>query len=244
MNRLEVVKDVLRRTTPGAVAAFRMARLFVANRRMSLGNVFTDIFARNDWGSAESRSGPGSELDATGSVRRALPALLSELQVRILLDVPCGDLHWMKEVALDTIRYIGADIVPELIADNATRFRSTLREFIVLDLTRGPLPQADLVLCRDCFIHFSYRHIRNALRTIRASGSTYLLATTNPRVRQNHDIITGSYRPINLERPPFGFPPPIRYLAESPVRGPGPGDERHQREDCLGLWRIRDLPSE
>ena len=42
--------------------------------------------------------------------------LLSRRRVRSILDAPCGDFYWMKEVALCDIDYIGADIVEEIIA--------------------------------------------------------------------------------------------------------------------------------
>src|SRR5215213_5906369 len=75
---------------------------------------FTDIYRRNLWGEAESVSGSGSTMAETEDIRGYLPELLQRLGARSLLDIPCGDFHWMKTVDLGIDRYIGADIVPEL----------------------------------------------------------------------------------------------------------------------------------
>ena len=61
---------------------------------------FERIYSANEWGSNESRSGLGSNLDLTHQVRRALPPLLRGLAVKSMLDAPCGDYNWMPHVDL------------------------------------------------------------------------------------------------------------------------------------------------
>ena len=61
-------------------------------------SVFTRIYATNEWGSAESVSGFGSTLRETRVVRQVLPALVARYGVQTLLDIPCGDCHWMREI--------------------------------------------------------------------------------------------------------------------------------------------------
>jgi len=43
---------------------------------------------------------------------------LQSLQIKTLLDAPCGDGNWINKVDLSGITYIGADIVPEIIETN------------------------------------------------------------------------------------------------------------------------------
>ena len=76
---------------------------------------FQRIFEENTWGNTESVSGEGSNLDRTAVLRAKLPALLARHGVQSMLDAPCGDFYWMKEVPLGDIDYTGADIVPEII---------------------------------------------------------------------------------------------------------------------------------
>lgn len=74
------------------------------------GATFTSIYRNNGWGSLESRSGAGSTLASTANIRRELPGLVERLNIRTLLDAPCGDFNWMKEVALPAGCTISAPI--------------------------------------------------------------------------------------------------------------------------------------
>ncbi|NTX65620.1 class I SAM-dependent methyltransferase [Myxococcus sp. CA051A] len=190
---------------------------------------FSRIYQHNFWLDSESRSGPGSTLKATESIRRELPEVLRKAQARTMLDVPCGDFNWMQHVELDLEQYIGADIVPDLIALNQQRHGSERRQFIVRDLIQDDLPKVGLVMVRDLFIHLSYRNIFRALANLRRSGTEHLLATTHVGLSRNEDIVTGLWRPVNLRLAPFHFPEPI-HLVEDAHKG------RH-----MGLWRFADL---
>lgn len=125
-------------------------------RGLSLEEAFTRIHATNLWGAAESRSGLGSEHEATSVLRAALPELLRAVGATSLLDVPCGDFAWLGHVDLGPVEYVGADIVAVIVDRNAARYASPKRRFVRLDLTRDPLPPADVVLCRDCLVHLSF----------------------------------------------------------------------------------------
>ena len=87
------------------------------------------------------------------------------------MDLPCGDYGWMRRIELPVARYIGADLLPELIRPLQERFGGGGRSFVVLDLTRDPLPEADLLLCRDCLVHLSFGDIRRALGNVLRRGS-------------------------------------------------------------------------
>ncbi len=206
-------------------------------KRMPMPSVFFEIYEKQVWGSQESVSGVGSELRHTAAIRQQLPILVRELNARSLLDAACGDFNWMKEVELDTDRYVGIDIVPELIAKNKERFGRGSREFQSRDITKDKLPRVDLILCRDCLIHLSFERALAALRNFKRSGSRYLLTTTYPAVEQNRDAFTGAWHPLNLELAPFSFPKPIKTLSESRERGDGTMTGK-----SLGLWKLDDLP--
>lgn len=197
--------------------------------------VFTRIHDRNDWRGGESISGPGSDREATAELRRALPALLAELGVRTLLDAPCGDFHWMSETPLALEAYVGVDIVAAVIAANQERYAAPGRTFRRLDLLADPLPRADLVLCRDALVHFSFRDIERSLAAFRGSGAAWLLTTTFPALGENRDIVTGEWRPIHLELAPFRLPPAARLLNEGFT-----GDGGRYADKSLGLWRLAD----
>ena len=202
--------------------------------------VFRDIYRRHHWSGSESASGAGASLDQTRELRRSLPALLRELGVATMLDLPCGDYGWMRALELPVERYIGADLLPEVVEPLQVAFGDDRREFRVLDLTRDRLPSAELLFCRDCLVHLTYADIRRALRNAVESGIPYILTTTFPRCEANEDIVTGDWRAIDLERAPFHLPVPMRMLEEGCTEGGGVFADK-----SLGLWRtedLRDLP--
>jgi hypothetical protein len=206
----------------------------LAYRGRSPEETFTNIYRRNRWGDVESRSGAGSNREQTAAVRAALPRLLRELGCCRLLDIPCGDFYWMNLVELEA-EYIGGDIVPELVGCNQRLFGGQRRRFVRLDIVHDSLPSADVLLCRDCLVHLSHDQVKDAMRNVKRSAITYLLTTTFVRREANADIPTGEWRPLNLQRPPFDFPPPLRLIDE---QCPHP----EFRDKALGLWRVADIP--
>jgi len=215
--------------------------VIVTQRNLFLGfkstcEVFTEVYVKGLWGIRESRSGTGSNLEQTKTIRDRLPTLLGELKVRKLLDAPCGDFYWLKEVELDLDEYNGGDIVRELIEENRKRYKGPGRKFTVLDIIEDEIPRVDLVLCRDCLVHFSFRDISSALDNIKKSGSTYLLTTTFRRRAENEEIYTGQWRPLNLQQAPFNFPEPINLINENCTI-----DNGLYADKCLGLWKLSDL---
>lgn len=148
-----------------------------------------------------------------------------------------GPVRWMQHVNLVGIDDLGGDIVPELIKANQRVQSRPGVSFQVVDLIKGPVPKADVVLVRDCLVHLSYEHIAAALANIAQSGSTWLLTTTFPDTPANEDIATGEWRAIDLTKAPFALPHPERLVEE------GQAHLKGQRSDkMLGLWRISDLP--
>ncbi len=106
-------------TKHGLIRTFKRKMRDRIRYRGTTEEVFTRHYRRNFWGSNESRSGPGSELQSTENIRRSLPDLIQNFGVRRLLDVPCGDFNWMQHVISTTnVEYIGGDIVKELVETN------------------------------------------------------------------------------------------------------------------------------
>lgn len=198
--------------------------------------IFTEIYSGNRWGGKDSVSGRGSDIHQTAKIARELPALFRAFDISSVLDIPCGDFHWMKSVDLGNIEYIGADIVRELIDSNRDKYARDGVTFQHLNLIRDKLPKVDLILCRDCLVHFSFRDVFWALRNFNDSDSAYLLSTTFVDRQDNQDILTGEWRVLNLMRPPFMFPEPVRLLDEECTE-----DDGNFRDKALGLWRIADV---
>lgn len=189
--------------------------------------LFTKYYLANSWGSLESKSGIGSTLEHTARLRAQLPDFFREYRVKSILDAPCGDFNWFKHVHRPCINYIGGDIVRPLVELNNRLYADKYTRFLSIDITKDPLPAADVWLCRDALFHLSERDIYLALSNFLRSDIPYLLTTTFPGENENRDIPTGSFRMINLEKNPFCFEPPLTVLVDS-VEG--------WQTRLLGLW--------
>lgn len=205
-------------------------------RTMTTEEIFTEIFKTNSWLGKTSVSGSGSDPDQTQHIEVELPKLFRRLTVSTLLDIPCGDFSWMRRVDLSEIKYLGADIVNELISVNATQYGSDNISFTRTNMITDHLPRVDVILCRDGLVHLSFDDIRRALSNICNSGSTYLLTTTFPARNSNEDIKTGSWRPLNLQIAPFNFPTPQWIIVEGCTENDGAF-----RDKSLALWEINEI---
>jgi hypothetical protein len=217
--------------------ASRALRRLVPWRRTSTSeqrSTFTEIFRANAWESAESVSGRGSTQARGMDFRASLVSLLDAYAIQSILDAPCGDCTWMRDVLEERpLQYTGVDIVEALIAENVRTHGTATRRFLCLDMSRDDLPAADLVLCRDGLVHLSFADARAAIRNFRRSGARYLLTTTFVGRARNTDTPTGGWRPLNLEAAPFGFPAPLALVDE---RCPQAGGAYHDKH--LGLWDL------
>lgn len=199
---------------------------------MSMQDTFSEIHHKNHWKGEESLSGGGSSREQTDILITKLPEILREFNIDSMLDLPCGDFSWMKHLDLPSeICYIGADIVPELIADNKQKYANAQRRFSILDITSDPLPEVDLLFCRDCLVHLSFADIHRAWDNICGHEIPYLFTTTFPLCETNEDITTGDWRPLNLEAEPFRLPEPTLIISEDCTEGAG-----LYRDKSMALW--------
>ena len=201
------------------------------NRGADVRTIFESIHDNNLWHSGESKSGFGSELDRTRSLRLLLEQWLSKHQgdIASLLDAPCGDFNWMKEVQFPkNVRYIGGDIVRSLTNDNNRAYGSEHRSFINLDIITDPIPHADAWLCRDVLFHFPFKEGRKVVEQFYGSQCKYFMSTTYSDSMNDRDIEFGWFRPINLSKAPYNLGEPVELWRDAPENEPN---------RYLGIWR-------
>lgn len=69
-----------------------------------------------------------------------------------MIDAPCRDFNWMKEISKNTELYIWIDIVDEIIKTNKKKYPLNNVQFFHIDITKDRLPTGVLILCRDCLV--------------------------------------------------------------------------------------------
>ena len=186
--------------------------------------IFEKIIKENAWsrGRTESPCGPGSSIKYTENLRLHFPLLVEKFNIKSILDAPCGDFNWMKLVVptLD-VDYTGADIVSALIENNIDLYKTDKIKFEVLDITKDKLPNADLMVCRDCLFHLSNDSIKLFLDNFLTSDIKYLLTTThyNNADFKNTDIKDGNFRLLDLFSAPFDFDKDVLYQIDDWIAG-------------------------
>ncbi|TBG24185.1 glycosyltransferase [Rhizobium leguminosarum] len=227
---------VLKALVPGRIA--RSSETVNASLSQELKHRFSQIYDKNIFGGRLSRSGEGSDLVQTAVIRRELSGLVKELGVETFLDAPCGDWYWMQHTTLGLKKYIGVDIVEALVAKNQSQFGNDSTSFQYANLTADALPKVDMIFSRDCLVHLSFDDAKRILANFKQSGSRYLLTTTFTDRSTNNDLTgrDGFWRPLNMQLPPFNFPPPLKLINEDCT------EQRGQYADkCLGLWLLDDI---
>lgn len=195
--------------------------------------IFTRIYETNAWKGQESVSGPSSGLERTRTLREGLVEIFKKYEITSILDGPCGDFVWMKEIMpIEGLSYTGLDIVEPMIASNTEKYAGDSVRFDCVSLVEGPLPQAELVFSRDFLFHMSYGDIAQYFRNVRSASTRFFMTTShiNKTDFENRDIRTGGWRWFDLFQAPFDFP---ETYVEKVIDG---GGDRH-----MYMWRIEDI---
>jgi hypothetical protein len=185
---------------------------------------FQQVYATSMWGKDEGQffSGSGSRGPVVQRYVEAMTAQLEALHKSLardltVVDIGCGDFFVGHALlaACPFIRYIGCDIVPELIEHHQKQHGSDRASFQLLDIVSDDPPEGDVVLVRQVLQHLSNRDVVEALGRLRGFEAVYL-TEGNPIIRHgpvNPDKAasdghirfgaTGVGRGLEWREPPF-----------------------------------------
>lgn len=180
--------------------------------RVSNSTYFKYIYKCNYWEDPDSRSGPGSNMIYTATIRETLPLIFKDLGIRTVFDAPCGDFHWMSNVISGAdVSYTGGDLVEDLIKENNTKWAALPNaKFVTFDVTRDAFPDVDLWICRDLHFHLSNADVARSLTQFCRSNAKYALLTSHTDTSDgsfaNQDITSGGFRLLDITVHPFCLP--------------------------------------
>ena len=109
--------------------------------------------------------------------------------------------------------------------------------FKVGDINTDLFPYADVIMVRDCLVHFKFNDIYQTLQNLKKQDYKYVLLTSFTQRPSNSNLThVGQWRPLNLQISPFNFPKPLKILNE----------ECHEGNDAyidksLCLWSKEQL---
>lgn len=191
------------------------------NRHRSTEAIFTDIYQNNRWGNDPEGgrycSGEGTTTDQVAGYKRFLVDFIRNNPIEQIFEIGAGDFRIMRDVLKQTpdTRYVGCDVVGELIERNNRQFGNERTAFVHADAVEASLlPPADLCIIRQVLQHLSNDQIKRILAKTRQYR--YVLVTEHIPVRPeeyNADKPTGGYIRLQNQRssgvflnmPPFSM---------------------------------------
>lgn len=188
----------------------------------------------------ESLSGYGSSFAATENLLKDLINFINKENIKTIFDVPCGDFYWMKKLNFSNLKYTGGDIVTDLILDNISKNKNSNVNFLQFDILNNIPGTFDLIMNRDCLVHFKDRDVIIALKNLKQSKSKFFASTIYPNINRNiNSNLPDNWRPLNLCIEPFNLPKPYILLNDK---------EKTQKnlpnitqEKYLAVWKLNDL---
>jgi len=179
-------------------------------------DVFRRIYRKGEWGGEGTYySGPGSdERFAARYVELVRDFIALHDEIDVVVDLGCGDFRIGREVSEACDKYVGIDIVPELIAAHTQAHGSETTEFLCADIVADELPAGELVLIRQVLQHLSNEDVARVLRRL-GQFRWAIITEHNPSSREeahaNLDKPTGRLIRLNVggglyfDEPPFGL---------------------------------------
>lgn len=174
------------------------------------------VYAMKLWGDNNSDfySGEGSHLPEIVEpyITAVINFLTSFKKPLKVCDLGCGDFNIGKELVQYSKKYIGIDIVADLIEFNKKKFKANNLEFYCLDIAIDELPSADCAILRQVLQHLSNAEIKNITDKLKAFK--YVILTEHiPKgdFTPNKDIISGQgirlkkQSGVDLLAPPFNI---------------------------------------
>ena len=174
------------------------------------------IYELNLWGgeATEFYSGLGSHNQSiVNPYLLAVKEFLKSLKKPVdIVDLGCGDFNVGNELISHSKKYIGIDIVPELIERNKEKYKGASLSFLCLDIAKDKLPKGDVAIVRQVLQHLSNSEVKRVVDKL--SQYRYVILTEHlPEgdFEPNVDIISGQGirlkkgSGLNLELPPFNL---------------------------------------
>jgi SAM-dependent methyltransferase len=236
-NALAVMRRVMLGAKNRAAHARRELHQFVSAFSRVLPNTplacycrrktFQIVYRDKLWGTDNNSrffSGVGSRSEASVIYVDAMATIIStelkDLQgVATIVDLGCGDFSVGARLLerLPAVRYVGCDVVPELIDHNCERYGSKSVQFRKIDIVSQNLPDGDICLVRQVFQHLPNRDIGCVLSKLRKYRAVFV-TEGQPTVREGRvnpdkpanaevrfDWRTGCGRGVELDQPPWNL---------------------------------------
>ena len=178
--------------------------------------IFSKIYENRTWGNVRDGehqfySGIGSTERFTADYEDFVSRFIFDNDINVVVDLGCGDFQIGKRLLRKVdCRYIGVDIVPDLIKANMRSYSSEKVSFHCIDMANDDLPKGDLCLIRQVLQHLDNKTILQILDNVCVFPHCIITESQHRYPRKyNMDIKPGPWTRtlfgsgIYLDRPPF-----------------------------------------
>jgi hypothetical protein len=165
--------------------------------------VFTKIYNNEVLGQNEKGQGysaPNSTIKNGDPYMVFLKNFIKENNIKSVVEVSCS---FSKHIKLNDVDYFGVDIVKHVIEKDKKKFSSI--RFVDLDAVKCEFPKTDLLICKDVLQHLPNEDIKIFLKKLKNFKNCLICNEIDIKIlsRMNQNIKYGSYRNIDLSKPPF-----------------------------------------
>jgi hypothetical protein len=189
------------------------------NSRKTTQEIFSEIYQKGKWGTGTSKfySGEGSESNAVTHdyIAKIIQFLLQNRSENLtVVDLGCGDFQIGSQIAGYAGKYIGVDIVEELIEHNRKLYGEDRLEFRCLNIIEDELPSGDICFVRQVLQHLSNEQILQILPKLRKYQTIFITEhypSDNENIVPNKDWVHGRgirllvNSGVYLDREPFNL---------------------------------------
>jgi hypothetical protein len=183
--------------------------------------IFSNIYKTGIWNDNNSKiplSGPGSSLENTEECRKLLDTFIHDNKCSSVLDLGCGDLTWIPRTTFfndATIRYIGIDIVENLINSHSSKYSN--KQFICQDIVSYTnYDKVSLIVFRDVLFHLTNNEVLTIFKNIKCKFD--FIAITSCKNEINTDTFNNyRFTERNIHKSPYNIS--INYIdkVEEPI---------------------------
>jgi SAM-dependent methyltransferase len=129
---------------------------------------FETVYFENLWENEESVSGDGSTLKCSELYLSFLKGFVTNNDIKNILDLGCGDFNLMKHFDYEDIKYLGVDLVKELIEKNNVNYGKHNIKFLNGMISDYEFKEKyDLIICKDVLQHWSNESVITFLKSIK-----------------------------------------------------------------------------
>jgi hypothetical protein len=130
-------------------------------------------------------------------------------EIKVVIDIGCGDHQIGKCLKLEHKKYIGCDVAGVVLEKTRKKFSSTNKEFFRLDAVAEKLPPGDLIIVKDVLQHLQNQDVSCILSKLShyhfviVQNDMYSKNSFLRKRRENKDIRSGKVRPLDITKEPF-----------------------------------------